>query len=81
MKEDLFLSELLIHNIILARDYEELMRIKADISDGLCAIDMATSEVCTDRVKEMLHTAKELLTSYHFLLDMMAIDKPKIETT
>lgn len=79
MKEEMFLSDLLIHNILLARDYEELMRTKADISDGLCAIDLAISEVCTDRVKEMLYTAKDLLTSYHFLLDMMAVDKPKIK--
>lgn len=77
MGKDLFLCDLLVHNINLMRDCNERLQVKADISDGLCAIDMAIDEVSTERVKEMLHTAKDLISNYHFLVDLMAIDKPK----
>ena len=78
MDKDLFLCDLLVHNIKLMRSGDEVMREKANIADGLCAIELAMNEVCTDRVNEMLHTLKESLINYHFLIDLIAIDKPKI---
>ena len=78
MENNLFLCDMLIHNINILRDCNERLQTKADISDALCAVDAAIDEVSTDRVKEMLHTAKDLLTYYHFLVDLISIDKPKI---
>ena len=78
MDKDLYLCDLLVHNIKFMRSGDEVMREKANISDGLCAIELAMNEVCTDRVNEMLYTLKESLLNYHFLIDLIAIDKPKI---
>ena len=78
MENNLFLCDMLIHNINILRDCNERLQTKADISDGICAIEEAMDETSSDRTREMLHTAKDLLMHYHFLVDLISIDKPKI---
>ena len=47
---ELYLSELLIHNIKLCRENDTFECHKAEIADALCGITIAMDEVTTPRV-------------------------------
>lgn len=69
---DLFLSDTLVHNIRLCRESDQFLEYKADIADALCGVTIAMDEVSTPRVKKLLAIAKDVLTTYHFYVDLMA---------
>lgn len=69
---DLFLSDTLVHNIRLCRESDQFLEHKADIADALCGVTIAMDEVSTPRVKKLLAIAKDVLTTHHFYIDLMA---------
>jgi hypothetical protein len=73
---DLYLSDLLVHNIRLCRDNDQFVSYKADIADALCGITIAMDEITTPRVKHLLEIARDVITTHHFYIDLMAEVKP-----
>lgn len=75
----LYISELLAHNIRLCRENDTFESYKADIADALCGVIMAMDEVTTPRVKNLLEIARDVITTHHFYVDLMAeIEHDKI---
>ena len=73
---ELYLSELLVHNIRLCRDSDQFLEYKADIADALCDVTTAMDEVTTQRIKKLLEIARDVITTHHFYVDLMAEIKP-----
>lgn len=69
---ELYLSELLLHNIKLCRESDQFLEYKADIADALCGVTIAMDEVTTPRVKKLLEIARDVITTHHFYVDLMA---------
>ena len=69
---ELYLSELLIHNIKLCRENDTFECHKAEIADALCGVTIAMDEVTTPRVKKLLEIARDVITTHHFYVDLMA---------
>lgn len=73
---ELYLSELLVHNIRLCRDSDQFLEYKADIADALCGVTTAMDEVTNPRIKKLLEIARDVITTHHFYIDLMAEVKP-----
>lgn len=73
---ELYLSELLVHNIKLCRESDQFLEYKADIADALCGVTIAMDEVTTPRIKKLLEIARDVITTHHFYVDLMAEVKP-----
>ena len=73
---ELYLSELLVHNIRLCRESDQFLEYKADIADALCGVTTAMDEVTTPRIKKLLEIARDVITTHHFYIDLMADVKP-----
>lgn len=69
---DLYLSDLLVHNIKLCRENDTFESHKADIADALCGVTIAMDEVTTPRVQKLLEIARSVITTHHFYVDLMA---------
>ena len=73
---ELYLSELLVHNIKLCRESDQFLEYKADIADALCGVTTAMDEVTNPRIKKLLEIARDVITTHHFYIDLMAEVKP-----
>ena len=73
---ELYLSELLVHNIKLCRESDQFLEYKADIADALCGVTTAMDEVTTPRTQKLLEIARDVITTHHFYIDLMAEVKP-----
>lgn len=69
---ELYLSELLVHNIKLCRESDQFLEYKADIADALCGVTTAMDEVTTPRTQKLLEIARDVITTHHFYIDLMA---------
>lgn len=75
-EKQLYLSDLLVHNINLLRNDEKyLLGELAQIANGLCGIELAKNEIGNGRVIELLKEAKDILTTYHFLISILSEEK------
>ena len=72
----LYISELLAHNIKLCRENNQFTSYKEDVADALCGVTIAMDEVTTPRTKKLLEIARDVITSYHFYVDLMAEVEP-----
>lgn len=73
---NLYLSDLLINNIEMCRDFDRKMVFKADIADGLCGIELAINEIDDNRIKELLTVARDIITTHHSYIELMAEERP-----
>ena len=73
---ELYLGELLVHNIRLCRENDTFESYKADIADALCGVTTAMDEVTNPRTKKLLEIARDVITTHHFYVDLMAEVKP-----
>jgi hypothetical protein len=69
---ELYISELLSHNIKLCRENDQFESYKADIADALCGVTIAMDEVTNPRTKKLLEIARDVITTHHFYVDLMA---------
>lgn len=68
----LYLSDGLVRNIKLCREGNMYQFYKESVADGLCGIELAIDEVETPRTKKLLQAAKDAITTFHYLVDLMS---------